>query len=257
MTTLNQRQVQEVLFRLHDEAQANDSKVQAEEQALPPKLAGWSDGRTQHRTHFNGRADRHIRVDTVRCTSLHVFELRISAFEESPMKVILTGLLAVSFLVGMAAAASSPTENDFKALFAKHWQIRKEFTLAVAEAMPAESYGFKPNPEEMSFSELMIHIATSNSEAFANVAGTEALAQPPGTDKKTAIRFLTNSFDRCAKDFAAMTPAQLNKVFDIGEGRQATGIEVLSWAFTDTAHHRGQAEVYLRVKNIKPPKYVF
>ena len=46
-------------------------------------------------------------------------------------------------------------------------------------------------------------------------------------------------------------------MFDIPEGRQATGIEVLCWAFTDTAHHRGQAEVYLRVKNIKPPKYVF
>jgi len=163
------------------------------------------------------------------------------------MKAILTGLLALLFLAGMAAVASGPAENDFKTLFAKHWQISKEFTLAVAEAMPAESYHFKPNPEEMSFGELMIHI----------VAGTEALAQPSGTDKKTAIKFLTDSFDKCAKDFATMTPVQFNKVLDIGEGRQATGIEVLCWAFTDTAHHRGQAEVYLRVKNIKPPRYVF
>ena len=173
------------------------------------------------------------------------------------MKAILTGLLALLFLAGMAAVASGPTENDFKTLFAKHWQISKEFTLAVAEAMPAESYHFKPNPEEMSFGELMIHIAQANSEAFANVAGTEALAQPSGTDKKTAIKFLTDSFDKCAKDFATMTPVQFNRMLDIGEGRQATGIEVLCWAFTDTAHHRGQAEVYLRVKNIKPPRYVF
>ena len=55
------------------------------------------------------------------------------------MKAILTGLLAVSFLTGMAAAASGPAENDFKTLFAKHWQISKEFTLAVAEAMPARN----------------------------------------------------------------------------------------------------------------------
>jgi len=181
----------------------------------------------------------------------------ICGVEEHPMKAILKGLLAVSFLAGMAVAVSGPAESDFKALFAKHWQISKEFTLAVAEAMPAESYDFKPNPEEMSFGELMIHIAKSNSDAFADVAGTEALARPSGTDKKTAIKFLTDSFDRCAKDFAAMTPAQFNKMLDIGEGRKATGIEVLSWAFTDTAHHRGQAEVYLRVKNIKPPIYVF
>lgn len=69
----------------------------------------------------------------------------------------------------MAAAG-----NDFKTLFSKHWQISKEFTLAVAEAMPTEYYDFKPNPEEMSFGELMSHIAQSNAEAFANVAETAA-----------------------------------------------------------------------------------
>src|SRR5213593_495067 len=119
------------------------------------------------------------------------------------MKSILTALLAVS-LLGGANVPAMAAANDFKALFAKHWQISKEFTLAVAEAMPAESYHFKPNPEEMSFGELMIHIAQANSEAFANVAGTEDLAQPSGTDKKTAIKFLTDSFDKCAKDFATM-----------------------------------------------------
>jgi len=46
------------------------------------------------------------------------------------MKAILTGLLALLFLAGMAAVASGPAENDFKTLFAKHWQISKEFTLA-------------------------------------------------------------------------------------------------------------------------------
>jgi hypothetical protein len=28
-------------------------------------------------------------------------------------------------------------ENDSKAMFAKHWRVAKEFTLAVAKAMPA------------------------------------------------------------------------------------------------------------------------
>ena len=173
------------------------------------------------------------------------------------MKAILTGLLTVSFLAGMTAAANGPAGNDFKALFAKHWQISKEFTLAVAEAMPGEFYNFKPNPEEMSFGELMSHIAQSNSEAFANVADIEPLPVPEGYEKRTVIKFLNNSFDTCAKQFAAMTPAQFDRMLNIGEGRQATGIEVLCWAFTDTAHHRGQAEVYMRVKNIKPPRYVF
>ena len=31
----------------------------------------------------------------------------------------------------------------------------------------------------------------------------------------------------------------------------------LSWLVPEILKHRGQAEVYLRVKNIKPPRYVF
>ena len=173
------------------------------------------------------------------------------------MKTMLISLLALSFLAGMAAASSGPTENDYKAVFAKHWQMSKEFTLAVAEAMPAEGYDFKPTAEEMSFGQLMIHIATMNCDVFEDAAETGALAKPSGTDKQTAIKFLTDSFDKCARDYAAMTPAQLDRMVEITGGRQTTEREVIWWAFTHTAHHRGQAEVYLRLKNIKPPEYRF
>jgi predicted O-methyltransferase YrrM len=46
MTTLNQRQVQQVLSRLYAEAQANDSKVQAEEKALLAAAGGIIDDQT-------------------------------------------------------------------------------------------------------------------------------------------------------------------------------------------------------------------
>ena len=35
--------------------------------------------------------------------------------------------------------------GDDSAMFAKHWQTSREFTLAVADAMPAADYNFKPN----------------------------------------------------------------------------------------------------------------
>jgi uncharacterized damage-inducible protein DinB len=43
----------------------------------------------------------------------------------------------------------------------------------------------------------------------------------------------------------------------VGGTRKMTGFEWLWSYFTHTAHHRGQAEVYLRVKGVKPPDYVF
>ena len=39
---------------------------------------------------------------------------------------------------------------------------RRNFTVAVAKTMPAESYNFRPNPEEMNFGQVMAHIALAN-----------------------------------------------------------------------------------------------
>lgn len=148
-------------------------------------------------------------------------------------------------------------ENDSTAIFAKHWQVAKEFTLAVAEAMPSEGYDFKPNPEELSFGQLMIHIAAQNSDSCASAAGTKPLAEPAATDRQTAIKFLTDSFDKCAKELDAMPPEQLDKEVYKFRGQPVLAREALWYTFTHMAHHRGQAEVYLRVKNIKPPAWRF
>jgi len=162
--------------------------------------------------------------------------------------------LLYAALVTLSAAAA---ENDSKAIFAKHWQIAKEFTLAVAEAMPAESYDFKPNPEELSFGRLMTHIAAQNSDSCASATGTKPLAEPAATDRQTAIKFLTETFDKCTKELDAMPPEQLNKEVYKFRGQPVLAREALWYTFTHMAHHRGQAEVYLRVKNIKPPAWRF
>ena len=99
---------------------------------------------------------------------------RLHAF---PMLVVCTILVAVPASAG-----------DFAAMFGKHWGIAREFTLAVAEAMPAESYDFKPTPEQMTFGRLMTHIAAQNSESCAVATGTTAVPEPQVRDKATAIK---------------------------------------------------------------------
>src|SRR5215467_43790 len=86
------------------------------------------------------------------------------------MNTITVSLMTVLLLAGTSFAGDR-LENDFKAVFVKHWQISKEFTLAVAEAMPAESYNFKPNPQEMSFGEMMFWLAKSNASELSQVSG--------------------------------------------------------------------------------------
>src|SRR6476661_9587601 len=173
---------------------------------------------------------------TARPTSL------ILESEKNPMKAILICLLALSFLAGMVA---SPSESGCKAVFVKHWQVSKEFTLAVAEAMPAAGYDFKPKPEEMTFGQLMVHIAAQNSDSCADATGTKpppsmpsSSVEPPVTDKVTAIKLLTVSFDKCANELEVMPPEQWNREVYKFQGQPVLANEALLYTFTHAAHHR-------------------
>ncbi len=148
----------------------------------------------------------------------------------------------------------------------KHWKTTGEFTIAVANKMPASEYGFRPVPVELSFGQLMIQIAVANLNACTLASGMKGPAIPAklsaaykdeklDVDKDTAVKFLSDTFDFCNQAVASMTPEKLDAV--VGTTRKMTGFEWLWSYFTHTAHHRGQAEVYLRIKGIKPPDYMF
>jgi uncharacterized damage-inducible protein DinB len=181
------------------------------------------------------------------------------------MRKIHLSVVATALAILVVPALAQTTVKD---ALAKHWKTSGELTLAVADAMPAEDYNFRPNPVEMSFGELMAHIAAANENACANASGLTKPELPlqlvdwskattkVDVSKDTAIPFLKASFDFCDKAVAAMTPERLDTV--VGPpARNLTGFEWLWAYFTHTAHHRGQAEVYLRLKDIKPPDYEF
>jgi uncharacterized damage-inducible protein DinB len=166
-----------------------------------------------------------------------------------------------------ALALPALSQTTIKDAMIKHWKATGQLTIAVAEAMPAEDYNFRPNPEEMSFGQLMAHIALADRGACANASGMTppalggaiaSFAKDPKqeVDKESALAFQTQVFDFCNKAVTSVTLEQLDKVVGPAN-RNLTGYEWLWSYFTHTAHHRGQAEVYLRVKNIKPPGYVF
>jgi len=119
----------------------------------------------------------------------------------------------------------------------------------VAEAMPAEDYGFKPQPEELSFGQLMVHIATQNSQSCADATGTKPPpsmppydAEPvPVMDKQNAIKLLTISYDTCARALEAVPSEQWNKEVYKFQGQPVLANEALWYTFTNTTHHRGQA----------------
>jgi uncharacterized damage-inducible protein DinB len=177
-------------------------------------------------------------------------------------------LYFMMMMLPAALAVPVLAQSTVKDAMAKHWKTSGEFSIAVANAMPAESYNFRPSPEEMTFGQLMAHIAIADEGACAVASGLPRPAVPAklmewsknsdkvDVAKESAVGFLKEAFDFCNQSVAAITPEQLDKV--VGPpARNMTGFEWLFAYFTHTAHHRAQAEVYLRVKGIKPPDYKF
>jgi uncharacterized damage-inducible protein DinB len=166
-----------------------------------------------------------------------------------------------------AAQVASTTVNSVLDMteFIQDWKISKQFTLDVANAMPAEFYSFKPNAEEMSFGEQIIHIAGSNVFRFQQITGIQPPfpfnpSTIPPTDKQSAMKLLEQSFDYVITVLPQVTSEELKRTWDLPTWKarpQPNGRTMMMNMLVHIAHHRAQCEVYLRVKGIKPPDYVF
>lgn len=175
-------------------------------------------------------------------------------------------LVALS-LISIAGAGQNAKVNTVLDMpeFVHDWQISKQFTIDVADAMPAEFYSFKPNPEEMTFGEQMLHIAVANVYRFREITGFQSpfsidLNKPLSPDKSSVLKVLGQSFDYVIDALPRITPEQLQHKWHIPswKGRNdPDGRAMILNMFVHTAHHRAQCEVYLRAKGIKPPDYTF
>ncbi|MGC2662055.1 MAG: DinB family protein [Bryobacteraceae bacterium] len=164
-------------------------------------------------------------------------------------------------VVGAASNAMATADEKSKALavFAARWAKAKAFTLQVADAMPADSYAFKPKEEMREYGKLMQHIAANNAFYISRLKSGEIpsnLQPPDNSNKETMKKYLADSFDFCAGVIESVSESDLDKSYP---GRpntpQQTGWDWILNAFIHTAHHRGYAEVYLREKGITPPRY--
>lgn len=168
---------------------------------------------------------------------------------------------SVALGAGAAAAAAPLASAGEKgvSVFSARWEKAKVFTLQVADAMPADSYDFKPKPEMRPYGELIAHIGSANVfyiSRFNKGEVPDHLAAPKVFDKETVRKYLTDSFDFCGGLITKLSDADLDKSYP---GRPNTAAQSgWDWVlngFIHTSHHRGYAEVYVREKGITPPRY--
>ena len=160
-------------------------------------------------------------------------------------------VLSLSFRAARSAAVSADAAGEYS----KHLSALAKLSIAVAEAMPSEQYGFRPHPESMNFGELMSHIATTNFQFCSGLKDSTPPALSSPSSKDAIVKFLSDSFDYCSGVILSLTDQQLMQAHDSPDGH-LPGREILLAMYIHVAHHRGQAEIYLRDKGIKPPSYM-
>ncbi|EON78938.1 hypothetical protein ADIS_0531 [Lunatimonas lonarensis] len=159
-------------------------------------------------------------------------------------------------------ALSVHAQSDpFVEEFLERWDGSKRYLVAMADAMPAERYDFRPSEEEMTFAEQLMHIAVTVEWHIAsrfeglNTPYRVKEYQAAGLDKEAIKAVLVREMDKAAERIRNADPARLSETNSYGE-LQRTGRQFLLLAADHIAHHRGQLVVYLRMNAIKPPNYI-
>ncbi len=133
------------------------------------------------------------------------------------------------------------------------WNNAKGNLQKLADAMPEDSYGFKPTPDIRTFGELIAHIADAQGN-FCAMAGGKT--RPESAAKKTAKADLTAamkaSIALCDAAFESITEANASEV--VGNGRmQRSRLATLEYNTVHSSEEYGYTAVYLRLKGIVPP----
>ena len=149
--------------------------------------------------------------------------------------------------------AQNPVSNAFRSIEQRQ---AKNITDA-AEEMPADKYGYKPTPAQMSFGDVVAHLIADGNDYLCSAASGQKGPERPkfsGTDPKDKlVAGLKDSFQFCATALAAMQDAQLSDSISFFGGHKATRAVATLITVADWADHYSQMAIYLRLNSLLPP----
>jgi hypothetical protein len=128
--------------------------------------------------------------------------------------------------------------------------------VAAAEALPADKYGFKPTPAQMSFGDVIVHLSEGNDFLCSAVAGTTApkrseIKVDAGKDK--LVERLRETFEYCETSLAKADDSKLSGMVPWFGGSQVTRAQAILATAQDWADHYSQLAIYLRLNGVLPP----
>jgi hypothetical protein len=149
------------------------------------------------------------------------------------------------------------------ATVAQWFTMIEQSFVALADAMPAEHYDFKPANGEFkdarTFGEQVKHVACGNFAFFNEIekkeppAGCGAGGPDPARTKAELMTYLRESFAYAGRVLRTMTPENALEPAGGPYGGMSTRLGLTTLAVWHASDHYGQLVVYLRMNGIVPP----
>jgi uncharacterized damage-inducible protein DinB len=128
--------------------------------------------------------------------------------------------------------------------------------LAAAEEMPADKYSFRPTPAQMSFAQIVLHLADGNDYLCGSIGGKKAPTRSPldtTASKEALVNRLRETFAFCGEALASLDDSELGDELPFFGGRPMTRAGVMTVTTGDWADHYSQVAIYLRLNGLLPP----
>ena len=171
----------------------------------------------------------------------------------STLGATLLAVCALPLTVVVAAHAQNPVSNGIRALA----QRQTKNIVEAAEEMPADKYGYKPTPAQMTYGDVVAHLIKEGNNYLCSAAS--GMKQPDadkfaGTDPKDKlVAGLKASFKFCETALGQIQDAQLADSIDFFGGRKVTKAMAGLITVADWADHYSQMAIYLRLNGLLPP----
>lgn len=175
------------------------------------------------------------------------------------MKAILRTALAAALTVpagAIAQSASNAVQNPIATALRSAQERAQRNLVGSAEEMPAGKYDFKPTPAQMSFGELMLHVAGSNVYMCSTISGQKAPQQEklePTAGKDKVVERVKQSFAFCTSTLSQVDDSNLGESVPFFGGRTISRGGAMMGLAEDWADHYGAAAIYLRLNGLLPP----
>jgi uncharacterized damage-inducible protein DinB len=168
------------------------------------------------------------------------------------MRASAYALAAALCVLPTLAAAQNPIADATRAMEQRY---ARNLTGAL-ETFPADKYGYKPTPAQMTVGQVAVHLAEGNDELCSTLGGTTAPQRSkiePTAAKDQLMARLRETFDYCQTALTHLTDGQLSDSVPSFGGRKATRAMMLLITIGDWADHYSQLANYLRLNGMLPP----